>query len=112
MGTVIAVLPMLGEQHFIFIPGEKTRGDESSTCLQHGLQDHGVALHNLAQRNELGVGAQEIQRSAACSSTRFPSRLHQASRSASSVQPDTKVPYGLCSALDVDGALLSFPRDG
>ena len=39
--------------------------DGACAHLQHGLQDHGVALHNLAQRNELRVGAQEVQRTSA-----------------------------------------------
>ena len=44
--------------------------------LQHGLQDHGVALHDLAQRDELRVGAQEVQRSPA-SRTRSRCRLRR-----------------------------------
>ncbi len=44
--------------------------------LEHGLQDHGVALDNLAQGDELGVGAQEVQRSTPCCATRAWGRLH------------------------------------
>ena len=48
----------------------------TATCLEHGLEDHGVALDDLAQGDELGVGAQEIQRSTPCRATRARGRLH------------------------------------
>ncbi len=46
--------------------------------LQHGLENHGVALHNLPQGDELGVGAQEIQGACrtACSPSASWSLLH------------------------------------
>ena len=31
-------------------------------CLQHGLEDLGVGLHDLPQALELGIAAQEVQR--------------------------------------------------
>ena len=51
---------------------------QGRTCahLQHGLQDHGVALHDLAQRDELRVGAQEVQWAPA-GSARARCRLRQ-----------------------------------
>ena len=56
---------------FLRALGFLLQDDGAHLHLEHGLQDHGVALDNLAQGNELRVGAQEIQRStpgrAACS---------------------------------------------
>lgn len=36
-------------------------GSEGPDHLKHGLEDHGVALYDLPQGDELWVGAQEVQ---------------------------------------------------
>ena len=70
--TLSAANRMYGSRQII----SDSKKGKNSRHLKHGLQDHGVALDNLAQGDELGVGAQEIQRSASCCAARAWSRLH------------------------------------
>ncbi len=52
--------------------GQGAQGQWARARLQHGLQDHRVVLHDLAQRDELRVGAQEVQRAARAARARAP----------------------------------------
>ena len=50
-----------GLQDVMFRVWDLGVGVEGWACLQHGLEDLGVGLHDLAQALELGIAAQEVQ---------------------------------------------------